>query len=54
MKYTLITPTGKIMTFYVEAIANLYKEIKGGVVFSQQVLETVDNYEDSGYTVLVD
>ena len=54
MKYTLITPTGKIMTFYVEAIANLYKEIKGGVVFSQQILEEVDNSANMDYTVLVD
>jgi hypothetical protein len=43
MPYTLITKTGKIMQFYVKAVAELYQTINGGVVFTQQVLETVEN-----------
>ena len=42
MQYTLITKTGRIMQFYVQAVAELYQSINGGVVFTQQVLETVD------------
>jgi hypothetical protein len=49
MKYTLITSKGSVMQFYVEALANTYKEIHGGVVFSQQSLEVVDNSAIMGY-----
>lgn len=38
MKYTLITKTGKVMQFYVESVANTYKNLYGGVVFTQQIL----------------
>lgn len=38
MKYTLITKTGKVMQFYIESVANTYKNLYGGVVFTQQVL----------------
>lgn len=41
MNYTLITPTGKIYTFYGETLARTYQQAYGGVVFSQQIL--VDN-----------
>ena len=54
MKYTLITRTGKVMQFFVEAMATTYQEIHGGVVFTQQVLEQVDNSADIDYTVFVD
>jgi hypothetical protein len=52
MKYTLITPKGSIKQFYTEAMANLYKELYGGVVITQQIL--VDNSADMDYTVTVD
>lgn len=42
MEYTLITRTGRVMQFYVKAVAELYRAIEGGVVFTQQVLATVD------------
>jgi hypothetical protein len=44
MPYTLITAQGKIMQFYVEAVANLYQTLNGGVVITQQILvdETVE------------
>ena len=39
MTYTLITKNGKIMQFYVESVANTYKGLYGGVVFTQQILK---------------
>ena len=38
MQYTLITSEGKVMVFYMESVAQTYKGLYGGVVFSQQVL----------------
>ena len=40
MQYTLITKTGKIYTFYIEAVAFCFQQAYGGVVFTQQCLET--------------
>jgi hypothetical protein len=42
MPYTLITSKGRVMQFYVLAVAQLYQAKEGGVVFSQQILESVD------------
>ena len=41
MQYTLITSRGKIYTFYVQAVATTYQQAYGGVVFTQQILDTV-------------
>ena len=38
MQYTLITNQGKIMQFYVKAVAELYQSLNGGVVITQQIL----------------
>jgi hypothetical protein len=38
MPYTLITKNGKIMQFYVQGAAETYKNLYGGVVFTQQIL----------------
>ena len=54
MKYTLITSKGSIKQFFTEAMANLYKDLYGGVVITQQILEMVDNSADIDYTVTVD
>lgn len=43
MQYTLITKSGKIMQFYIKAVAETYQAGLGGVVFTQQVLETAQN-----------
>lgn len=45
MQYTLITNSGKVMQFYVKATAELYQTLNGGVVITQQVLETAENVE---------
>lgn len=49
MKYTLITKTGKIMQFYVKAVADMYQTINGGVVFSEEIMldKTVDSCYNS-------
>lgn len=41
MQFTLITTNGKIMQFYVEGVANLYRNLYGGVVFTNKVLDNV-------------
>jgi hypothetical protein len=43
MQYTLITKTGKVMQFYIKAVAEMYQAGLGGVVITQQVLETQEN-----------
>lgn len=40
MQYTLITKSGKVMQFYIKAVAELYQTINGGVVITPQILET--------------
>jgi tetrahydromethanopterin S-methyltransferase subunit F len=39
MQYTLITRDGKVMQFHNGSVANTFKGLYGGVVFSQQVLK---------------
>ena len=38
MQYTLITPAGRVYTFYSEVLANTYKNAYGGVVITPQIL----------------
>ena len=38
MKYTVITKQGKIKQFYIESVARMYRDLNGGVVFTQQIL----------------
>ena len=40
MTYTLLTKTGRVMQFYVAEMAATYQRLYGGVVFTQQVLDT--------------
>jgi hypothetical protein len=43
MKYILITKTGKVMCFYVKAVAEMYQVIEGGIICDEviEVKETV-------------
>jgi hypothetical protein len=41
MQFTLITKNGKIMQFYLESVANLYRDLYGGVVFTQKVIDNI-------------
>ena len=40
MEYTLITKTGKVMQFYVKAVAELYLSLNGGVLVTNDILVT--------------
>ena len=42
MKFTLITKTGKVYTFFVKACAEAFQQAYGGVVFTADVLETIE------------
>ena len=37
MNYTLITRRGRVMTFFVRAVAELYQTIEGGVIIDDAV-----------------
>jgi hypothetical protein len=37
--FNLLTSTGKVLSFRVQACADLYQRAYGGVVFTQQVLD---------------
>jgi len=39
MKYVLITKTGKVMCFYVKAVAEMYQVINGGVICCEEIEE---------------
>ena len=38
MQYTLITKTGKVYTFYVQAVALTYQQAYGGQLFCNDIL----------------
>ena len=38
MKFTLITPTGRVYTFYVQALAETYLRAYGGQIFTADIL----------------
>jgi hypothetical protein len=38
MKYTLITKTGKVYTFYVRAVAETYQQAYGGQLITADIL----------------
>lgn len=38
MRYTLITPTGKVYTFYLQAVANTYQKAYGGQIMTDNIL----------------
>jgi hypothetical protein len=42
MKYTLITAQGKVMPFFILAVAETYKLAFGGVIFTADVLQQPD------------
>jgi hypothetical protein len=40
MQYTLIMPNGKIMQFYLQAMAEMYQRLNGGVVVTNDIFES--------------
>lgn len=47
MQFTLFTKQGRILQFYVKAVADLYQGLYGGVVITQQVLDTTPTSVDA-------
>ncbi len=47
MEYTVITKMGKVRTFYLKAVADMYVTLHGGVVITPQIL--VDNTAQTQY-----
>ena len=43
MKYTLICKDGKVRQFYIEGVARMYQGILGGVLMTEQILETTED-----------
>jgi hypothetical protein len=41
MKFTLITSNGKVLTFFIRAVAETYQNAYGGIIVTDQIL--VDN-----------
>ena len=39
MQYTLISSNGKVYTFFLRAVAELYQQAYGGVVITDDVLD---------------
>lgn len=48
MKYTLITPTGRIYQFYLEAVALTFQGAYGGTLFTGSIL-TKETQNESVY-----
>jgi len=42
MQYTLISKTGRVYVFFLRCVAEQFQQAYGGVVFSQQSLESVN------------
>ena len=38
MQYTLITPKGKVYTFFIKSVAETYQQAYGGIVITNDVL----------------
>lgn len=38
MKYTVITKMGKVKTFYIQSVAEMYASLNGGNVFTADIL----------------
>jgi len=45
MKYTLITRNGKVLTFFLKAVAEQFQAAYGGVVITQQILEQLETVD---------
>lgn len=41
MRYTLITSSGKVMQFFIEEVAKTYQSIYGGVVVTDEIVNTL-------------
>ena len=53
MQYTLISGNGKVYTFFLKSVAELYQQCYGGVVVTQQVLETQKELTINSQTAII-
>ena len=42
MKYTLITPTGRVYQFYLKAVAEQFQQAYGGTLFDNSVVQMAE------------
>ena len=45
MRYTLITRSGKVLTFTIKACAEQFQLAYGGVLFTNQILEQLETVD---------
>jgi hypothetical protein len=45
MNYTLITPTGKVYTFFIKSVAETYQSAYGGTLIDNRVLSGVQQLD---------
>ena len=45
MRYTLITKMGKVMVFFVKAVAETYQTIYGGVIVDYSIVQMEESVE---------
>jgi len=45
MKYTLITSNGKVLTLFLQVVAEQFQQAYGGVIVTANVLETKESNE---------
>lgn len=43
MKYTLVTGKGKVFTFYIKAVAEMYQQAYGGNIITAEILKEIKN-----------
>jgi len=52
MQYTLITAQGRVYVFFLQTAAEQFRQAYGGVVFSQQVLESTESTKKSNSAII--
>jgi hypothetical protein len=52
MQYTLITAQGRVYVFFLQTAAEQFQQAYGGVVFSQQVLESTESTKKSNSAII--
>ena len=45
MKYTLITTNGKVLTFFIKAVAEMYQQAYGGNIITADILNRENQNE---------
>lgn len=43
MNFTLITSNGKVLTFFIKAVAETFQQAYGGNLFTNDILKEIEN-----------